>query len=554
MLMVRITAALLLVSVIALGPRDVGAGTTVSVRDTGATGDGVTDDTAAIQRAIDAVGDAGSVLFPPGTYRLTQIRIGSRIALVGAAAGAVTLQNTEPTGRNFSGMVTSTPSAGRVTDVEIRNLTFERTVETDAFDEHVYLENCGRVVIERSRFVGRITRGQHAQKGVHLRGCRYARILNNVFEDIPDNALALNWLDAATVSGHHVVSGNVFVRTSTDPASQIVVTQSDVTVVANAFHGQAAGGPAGNWIETGSANGALISALTLTANTVRGLGSLVHDVNGLAAVANVLHNATLNVDAVEGRSADVAFVGNVATGGGFLRAKRADHVLIEGNLVTGSMRDGITLQEASNVSILGNRVRRAQRSGVFVDTTTGAVLVAGNACDENGQAGLADAAFGVLIRGVADLFLAGNVCPDTQVRAETQRYGMGINATRRVALRDDATTGNRHGAYREMSPPAETLRFDKAFDSTRDWVSPSRRLVTTWSPPRLAAGTQTVTTMALPGAEPGDLVLASFSHDLRGLQLSAYVPARNTVAIVLRNGTADEADVGPGRVKVQLMK
>src|SRR5262249_39618409 len=162
-------------------------------------------------------GDAGIVFFPPGTYRLTQVRVGSQIALVGAAAGAVTLRNSELTGRNFSGIVTSVPSADGVTDVEIRNLTFERTVETDAFDEHVYLENCRRVVIERSRFVGHIGGGHHAQKAVHLRGCRYARIVDNVFEDIPDNALALNWLDAATVSGHHVVSGNVFVRTSTDP-------------------------------------------------------------------------------------------------------------------------------------------------------------------------------------------------------------------------------------------------------------------------------------------------------------------------------------------------
>ena len=43
---------------------------------------------------------------------MTQIRIGSQIAPVGAAAGAVTLQSTEPTGRNFSGMVTSTPRPG----------------------------------------------------------------------------------------------------------------------------------------------------------------------------------------------------------------------------------------------------------------------------------------------------------------------------------------------------------------------------------------------------------------------------------------------------------
>ena len=56
------------------------------------------DDTPAIQRAIDAVGEAGVVFFPPGTYRVTQLRVGSRIALVGAAPGAVTLRNTAARG------------------------------------------------------------------------------------------------------------------------------------------------------------------------------------------------------------------------------------------------------------------------------------------------------------------------------------------------------------------------------------------------------------------------------------------------------------------------
>jgi len=550
MLIPRVTVLLLTLATGVLPPL-ADASVTTTVRDFGATGDGATDDSGAIQRAIDAVRGGGVVFFPPGTYRVSRLRIGSRMALVGATAGAVTLRNDEPTGRNFAGIVTGEGVADGLSDVEIRNLTFERTVETDAFDEHVYLEKCRRVVIESSRFVGRITRADHAQKGVHLHGCRYARIVNNMFEDIGDNALALNGFDAATTDGHHVVSGNVFVRRTRGPSAQIVVTQSDVTVVANAFHGQAVHGQAGHWIETGSASGAAITALTLSGNSVRGFSSLIHDVSGVTAVGNALHAAVLNVDAVDARSRDVAFVGNVVTGGGFLRVKRADHVLIEGNLVTESMRDGIMIQEASSVSVLGNRVRRAQRSGVFVDGVAGSVVVVDNACDDNGQAGAADAAFGVLVQNVADATLAGNVCRDTQGAQATQRHGLAVNIARALTLHDNQATGNRVGAYREISPPGAVRRTGNSFDGARGEL---RRLDEPWSPPRLMPGAQTLVTLRMPGAQPGDLVVAGFSTDLRGLQLTGYVGTGNRVTLVLRNGTADPVALSPGRVKVQLLK
>jgi hypothetical protein len=59
---------------------------TISVKDFGAVGDGVADDSAAIQAGIDAVGvNGGSLLFPPGTYKMSaQINVtNSNVALVG---------------------------------------------------------------------------------------------------------------------------------------------------------------------------------------------------------------------------------------------------------------------------------------------------------------------------------------------------------------------------------------------------------------------------------------------------------------------------------------
>ena len=66
----------------------------LDVRGFGAAGDGVTDDTAAIQRAVACLPEGGRLFFPPGTYRSLPLMLKSRIHL-DFAEGAVLLASPE---------------------------------------------------------------------------------------------------------------------------------------------------------------------------------------------------------------------------------------------------------------------------------------------------------------------------------------------------------------------------------------------------------------------------------------------------------------------------
>ncbi|WP_305782735.1 glycoside hydrolase family 55 protein [Symbioplanes lichenis] len=64
-----------------------------NVRDYGATGDGKSDDTKSLQKALDAAaGTGGIVFFPPGTYVTGRLILPSRVHLRGSGGDATTLR------------------------------------------------------------------------------------------------------------------------------------------------------------------------------------------------------------------------------------------------------------------------------------------------------------------------------------------------------------------------------------------------------------------------------------------------------------------------------
>lgn len=91
-------------------------------QDYGAKGDGTTDDTSAVQSAVNAVSSAGggTVYLPAGTYKLSSaISVPNLVSLMGAGPGATTLKQTSTTANG----VTYNPTS--LTYASVENLTVQ---------------------------------------------------------------------------------------------------------------------------------------------------------------------------------------------------------------------------------------------------------------------------------------------------------------------------------------------------------------------------------------------------------------------------------------------
>lgn len=75
----------------------------------------------------------------------------------------------------------------------------------------------------------------------------------------------------------------------------------------------------------------------------------------------------------------------------------------------------------------------------------------------------------------------------------------------------------------------------------------------TYDPPSLVDGAGTTTTVTVTGAALGNLAAASFSLDLQGITLTAYVSAANTVAVRFQNESGGTLDLSSGTLLARLL-
>ncbi|WP_372624649.1 DUF2793 domain-containing protein [Falsiroseomonas sp.] len=118
------------------------------------------------------------------------------------------------------------------------------------------------------------------------------------------------------------------------------------------------------------------------------------------------------------------------------------------------------------------------------------------------------------------------------------------------------------GAWVFYAPFVGLVVFDAATLAQWGWNGSAWTLVAPrllqasviYDPPSLAAGEAVITTVTVSGAALGDFARASFSLDLQGITLTAWLSAAGTVSVRFQNGTAGAVDLGSGMLRVRVEK
>jgi uncharacterized membrane protein len=77
---------------------------------------------------------------------------------------------------------------------------------------------------------------------------------------------------------------------------------------------------------------------------------------------------------------------------------------------------------------------------------------------------------------------------------------------------------------------------------------------TTYDPPNLVDGTGTTTTVTVAGAVLGDFAIASFSNDLQGITLTAFVSAAHTASVRFQNESGGALDLASGTLRALVLR
>ena len=169
----------------------------VSVKDFGAVGDGVTDDTAAIQAAIAAISPTGIVFFPSGRYVHTGLTVSANITLRGESMTATTLINNTNTP---SLAVKRTASSGALLNCGIFQMTLQGNTGASSAQHGLIIDGCSSgYLVDQVRCL------QHGGDGFRIRAGSIGPMFQNIVARL-NNGFGINFTSLDEDPGYNLFS------------------------------------------------------------------------------------------------------------------------------------------------------------------------------------------------------------------------------------------------------------------------------------------------------------------------------------------------------------
>jgi pectate lyase-like protein/parallel beta helix pectate lyase-like protein len=517
----------------------------------GARGDGIADDTAAINAAVRALPPSGGILYiPPGSFRIGRtVVLRHGVSLRGAGMGISTLRQAD--GANLSSIVTY-PASSFVT---VSDLTFDgnKAKNTTRTDGLLNFDNSSDVIVRNCEFKDAVG---HPTVGVALRFAGVNRrilIDGNYVHDA--GALGSTPSDAIYVGGSSVRIVN-----------NLVVGASDTGLVYEAVS-----------ISPGAPSDHAVIANNIIRNTPQGIAvdAAIADSSGATTVVN--GNTIEDIKAVNGASifvfkgsrgrsqVAVSVLGNVirnSTDGHGIFLDGVSDVTVNGNVLNNmslqKAKHGITVLRSNLVSIIGNTIRGVGGNGISLQGTTN-ITVTGNVIADVNMAGVGGV--GIDVRDVPGVRSDSVVVVGNAVSGVKHQHGLQLadGATNLLALGNalggaggsinQATTG-RVKLDLNLDSSARTPDASRTQDVVRGFSASIQ-----WRPAQLLNGGVATTSVQIGSAAVGDGVLCS--HDRLGsrlLLLACHVESSGVVRAVLLNLSGGSVEIPTGTLRVRIFR
>lgn len=549
---------------------------TVSVKDFGAVGDGTTDDTAAVQAALNS--GSYSIYIPDGTYIVDAVT-GSNVYIFGSG----TIKKKSATKGQMITLTGNNVVEGITLDYDWTNAT-----QTLPYSLNISLrQNQGVITVRDCKFVRSFARA------LYVEGATLTLSGSNFSEGAPHNNQSggnervTSYLDVQAdllVDGQFVeITGNTFVGPSLTPAN-LHLNTSGIFINAQALDGvrYKSVNIVGNTLIAcsqnagpGNVTGAIdtyngVENLVISGNTIRLFsyaGVKVQNSSNFAITGNTITdgeapagasvNQSFGVITTEKVRSATAEQKNGTIANNVLEecqyigiSNSCDNVVISGNIIDGVVLAAVgnaVSNVASYVNIIGNIGRNVQ--GTFISSVGDRVKIIGNTLQSDTVAtplavsysgndidishnsfvsSVASGGSGVRTSGPASNIKAiGNYVDGFPYGFDFRITGGAVN---NINLEDNQF------ANISISSLNVVAGVTNAFSGMNTFVLAT----TTYDPPSLAVGNASpVQTTTVTGAALGDNVVATGVRNMLGLIVIAWVSATDTVSWYVLNPTGN---------------